>query len=301
MKKLFFLLFTTHILLILASCKSKGSSEEEQMPVVTVRTAKVIRGDIESEISFNGTTIYLKNNQIVSPISGYITNVYVKYGEEIQKDKVLFEIQTRERKALESESDSSVNIGVVKVVATSDGFINELNINEPGVYVAEGSTLCNIVENKDLMVKVNVPFEYINVFNKESKCKILLTDNTIVNGSVQRILPVMDEVNQTQTVLLKPETNRQLPENLNLIIKFINERHRQAFLVAKSSLMTNETQDEFWVMRVVEDNMAVKIPVKKGIENDSIVEIISPQLNINDIIITEGAYGLPDSTIISTE
>jgi len=64
-------------------------------------------------------------------------------------------------------------------------------------------------------------------------------------------------------------------------------------------LMTNETQSEFWIMRIDASDMAVKIPVKKGIENDSIVEIISPQLNGKDLIISEGAYGLPDSTVIT--
>jgi hypothetical protein len=99
-------------------------------------------------------------------------------------------------------------------------------------------------------------------------------------------------------VLIRPETNRQLPENLNLSVRFINERHRQSFLVNKSSLMTNETQSEFWIMKIDSGNMALKIPVKKGIENDTVTEIISPVLNLNDLIISEGAYGLPDSTLI---
>jgi hypothetical protein len=51
-------------------------------------------------------------------------------------------------------------------------------------------------------------------------------------------------------------------------------------------------------MRIENDSIAVTIPVTRGIENDSIVEILSPLLNINDMIIYEGAYGLPDSTVI---
>jgi len=299
MKKLFILLFAICMFQMISSCKTEGTSGEEQMPVVSVKATQIIKGDIENEISFNGNTVYLKKTQVVSPISGYIMRVNMKFGDEVQKDEILFEVQTRERKALESDSDTIGDFGIVKVHATSDGFVNELIINEPGVYVAEGSLLCNIVNSKDLMVKVNVPFEYHSIIIKERKCKILLTDNTIITGSVSRILPVVDEVNQTQTVLIKPETNRQLPENLNLIIKFLNEKHQQAFLVKKSSLMTNETQSEFWIMRIDAGDMAVKIPVKKGIENDSIVEIISPQLNGKDLIISEGAYGLPDSTVIT--
>nr|HPR74472.1 hypothetical protein [Bacteroidales bacterium] len=105
--------------------------------------------------------------------------------------------------------------------------------------------------------------------------------------------------NQTQTVLIRPETTRLIPGNLNLLIFFIKEKHDKTMLVSKSSLMTDETQSEFWVMKITEGDTAVKIPVAKGIENDSIAEIISSDLKINDLIISEGAYGLPDSTTVS--
>ena len=65
--------------------------------------------------------------------------------------------------------------------------------------------------------------------------------------------------------------------------------------------MTNETQSEFWVMKIINDTLAVKIPVIKGFENDSVSEISSPLLNKNDLVISEGAYGLPDSTVVKIE
>ena len=283
---------------MLFSCNNKGTPEEEKAPVVSVKTTPVVTGSIENDVSFNGSTAYLKKNQVTSPIAGYIVKAGVKFGQEVQKDEIIFEIQTRENKALSSDNNSGVDPVTVKVKAVSDGFINELNINEQGVYVAEGAGLCNIVDIKDLVVKVNVPFEYNSILARERRCRIGFADNTTVNGSVIRILPVVDEVNQTQTVFIKPETGRQLPENLNLSVRFINERHANTLLVARSALMSNETQNEFWVMKIEDGTMAVKIPVTRGIVNDTIAEIISPALKVNDMIISEGAYGLPDSTAI---
>lgn len=298
MKRLFILIFAICIFQMLSSCKTRSTAGEEQLPAVSVKVTPIIQGDIENEICFNGSTTYLKKNLVISPISGYIVKVNVRFGQEVNKGEVLFEVQTRESKALESDDRTSGDFGAVKIAAASSGFINDLNISEAGGYVAEGGSLCTIVNNKDLMVKVNVPFEYNYILTRGRICKIRLADSTSISGSVFRILPVMDEINQTQTVLIKPETGRQLPENLNLLITFISERHRQAFLVSKSSLMTNETQSEFWIMKFDSGNLAVKIPVKKGIENDTVAEIISPVLKINDLIISEGAYGLPDSTAI---
>jgi hypothetical protein len=286
---------------MLSSCKSGNTPEEEQLPVVSVKVNPIIKGDIENEISFNGRTVYLKKTQVATPIAGYVVRVNVKFGQEVQKDEVLFEIQTRERKALESDPDSSGEIGLVKVLSVTNGFIDELNIHEKGGFVPEGGILCNIADSKDLVVQVNVPFEYNSIPVKNKRCKIDLSDNTDLNGTVLRVLPVIDEVNQTQTILIKPETNRQIPENLNTTVRFIKEKHIGSLLVTKSSLMTNETQDEFWVMKITDNNIAVKIAVTKGIENDSIVEIVSSRLKANDMIIFEGSYGLPDSTLIRIE
>jgi hypothetical protein len=298
MKKLIILFAAFCLLQLLFSCKTRTPEGQQQMPLVSVKVTPLIRGDIEDEVSFNGTSVYLKRNPIVSPIAGYITKANVKFGEEVQKGQPLFEIQTRERKALQEENDPAADFGTIVISASSDGFIDDLTISEPGVYVAEGSPLCSILNNNDLMIRVNVPFEYNSTVTAGRRCRIVLADKTVIKGSVSRILPVVDKASQTQAVLIRPESGRPLPENLNMIITFINERHPHTFLVSKSSLMTDEIQSEFWIMKIVNDSIAIRVPVKRGIENDSIVEIFSPHLNFNDRVIYEGAYGLPDSTVI---
>jgi hypothetical protein len=288
------------ILSFLLSCGTRSNPEKEQVPVVTVKANPVVKGDIESEISFNGKTLYISKTQIVSPIAGYVASVKVKFGQEVQKDEVLFEIQTKERKALESDPNSS-QIGSIKVKAVTAGFVSELSIHEQGGFVAEGGVLCTVADSKDLMVQVNIPFENNSIPVQNRKCRIVLPDHTTFDGTVSRILPEIDEINQTQTILVRPETVRQVPENLNLRVSFVNERHKNSMLVSRSALMTNETQSEFWVMKVNAGNIAMKVPVVKGLVNDTVAEIISNGLKFSDLIITEGSYGLPDSTLIRIE
>jgi len=295
-QKIILALFITTFLII--SCKKQSEIQDEKTPLVSVKTTVVKQGNIESIINLNGKTIYLKRNSIAASISGYIVKMNVKYGDLVQKNSILFEIQTKENKALENTNKSSGNSGIVKILASSSGIIEELNISNTGGYVVEGSSLCSIVENKNLVVQVNVPFEHISQLKIGSKCKILLPDNTKCDGSVSQILPIVSPADQTQNVLIKPNINRQLPENLNLIIQFINARHIASTLVPKVTVMADEIQSKFWVMKLINQKLAVKIPIIKGIENDSIIEILSSELNQNDIIISEGAYGLPDSTIV---
>ncbi|MFN8257599.1 MAG: HlyD family efflux transporter periplasmic adaptor subunit [Bacteroidales bacterium] len=296
MIKRLFLLFNLMILTGLISCNDSQpeDAEQEQMPVVSVKTVKVMQGDIESNIILNGKTVYLKKNAIVSPINGYIVKVNVKFGDIVNKNDVLFEIQTKENKALETG-----NSGTVKVLASSEGMISELNINGTGIYAVEGGPLCSIIENKDLLVQVNMPFEYNSLVKPGTECTIFLTDNTSVKGSIYQVLPMVNEESQTQNVLIKAITNRPLPENLNLTVQFINSRHIKSSLIPKEAVLTNETQSEFWVMKIEDDSLAVRIPIRKGIENDSLIEVFSPDLKMNDLVISEGAYGLPDSSKVN--
>jgi len=225
MKNNCILFFTFLTLSLLISCKDQNPAQPKQTPIVTVKTVTIKLGDIENYIILNGKTVYLKKNSIVSPISGYIVKINVKFGDKVQKNEVLFEIQTKENKALINTGSIPRNIGIIKVLASSDGYINELNITETGGYLTEGGMLCSIVDNKNLMLQVNVPFQYNELIKKATKCKIFLADNTQFEGIVSQILPVIKEAEQTQTVLIKPITNKKIPENLNIKVEFINSKH----------------------------------------------------------------------------
>lgn len=299
MKLTTLILYSFILIWILFSCQQRETTENTQAPLVSVKTTLIKQGPIENYISFNGKTVYLKKNTIVSPIAGYITKMNVKYGDKVQKNDVLFEIQTREHRALENTGALNVNFSNIKVTASSDGTINELNISETGGYVMEGSSLCSIVENKNLMVLVNVPFEYNRLLKDNVKCQLFLSDDSSIKGHVYKTMPMINETDQTQKVLIQPETGTLLPENLNLLIQFVKEKHLNSFLVVKEAVMSNETQTEFWIMKVINENLAIKVPVLKGIENDSLVEISSPDIRINDLVIREGAYALVDSTQVN--
>jgi hypothetical protein len=90
-----------------------------------------------------------------------------------------------------------------------------------------------------------------------------------------------------------------LPENMNLTAAFIKSVSAETLLLPKKAILTNETQDEFWVMKIIHDSLAIIVPIETGIKNDSIVEIISGGLSVNDIIILEGGYGLEDSSFVN--
>ena len=292
MKNLFILTLIFLIQFMLLTCKEQNSGNDTKTPLIQVKTTSIQQGDIEKSIDLNGKTVYLKKNQIIAPISAYVVKVNIQYGDDVRKGDVLFELQSKENKALNNGAN------IIKVPASSGGTINELITKQVGDYLMEGDLLCIIAENNDVMVQVNVPYVYNNLLKTGNKCDLILPDHTRVNSKIVRILPVISETDQTQTVLLRPDSNRQLPENLNLTVQFILEIHRNSLLIAKEAVMTNEKQTDFWLMKIEHDSIAVRVPIEKGIENDSVIEILSAHVNLHDLIISEGAYGLPDSSLV---
>jgi hypothetical protein len=51
-------------------------------------------------------------------------------------------------------------------------------------------------------------------------------------------------------------------------------------------------------MKLISDSVAIKVPVRKGIENNDEVEIIEPQFLQTDKILFSGNYGLPDTAAV---
>ncbi len=303
MKNISLLLLTATSLSLLVSCgnKTTGNTEELAVPKATVTTISLTQGRIEEMMTLNGITVFLKKNEVVAPISGYITEVKVNFGDKVETDQVLFEIQTRENKALkQSKEDNPIsnNYGKITVAATTSGVVNKPLVLGVGTYVTEGSTLCTLADNNDLLVRVNMPFEYHNLIHSGTHCRLWLPDNTQTDGTVYRVRPYVDETSQTQEVLVKPKGTHAWPENMNLLVSFLKDSKDATMLLPKNALLSNETQSKFWVMKIVQDSIAIEVPVKTGIKNDSIAEILPGQLSINDKIILEGGYGLPDSSVV---
>jgi hypothetical protein len=69
----------------------------------------------------------------------------------------------------------------------------------------------------------------------------------------------------------------------------------------RSALLTDETESNFWVMKMIDSATAVKVPVKKGFETVDRVEVLSPIFDPDDKILVTGNYGLPDTAKVKVE
>lgn len=289
------------VFLLVLSCKNKTDNSIEKKAPISVQVAEVQQYDIKEYLTFNGVTQFQQKENIRSNVTGYISWMKYKIGDPVRTGQTFATIRTKEQDALKEavKIDSSLSkfVKPQSIQSNATGVITILNVTTND-YLAEGDVLATIVQPKSLVVQVNVPYEYEDYVTIGTNCEILLQNEEIITAKITGKLPTIDPLAQSQIFLIAlPDGD--LPENLNVQVKTIYREDASAMTIPKTALQTNELLTEFWVMKVVNDTLSRKQKVTPLLRNDSLVQIKSENLKINDLVITEGGYQMQDSTIVS--
>ncbi|HHH53939.1 MAG TPA: HlyD family efflux transporter periplasmic adaptor subunit [Bacteroidetes bacterium] len=297
-KKMKKLAYIALVLMILQSCKQKAPLEiNTALPLPEVQITHPIEGNIQENEQVNAQVVFLNKTAVTAPITGYVTRVNTKLGNKVHKGQLLYKIQTKESRALQkSNLKPSGQFGMVSVYAPASGYVSSQMIPDAGTFVNEGNELLSIIKNTDLAIQVNAPFALSKLIKGRKNIEVELPDKEVKAAYYYKTVPTVDAVSQTQKILFKLKKYEPLPENLNVLIKIPVTKKSNSILLPKQAVLTNETQDKFWIMKVNNQNLAIQVPIKKGLENKTEIEILQPKLDLKDNIILSGAYGLPDST-----
>jgi biotin carboxyl carrier protein len=287
---------------LIFSCKQTPKSSEETTVVKTpVTIASVTYKSFSSSVSLPAVATFMNKSTIRATTAGNIEQVLIIQGDYVNSGQLLFTIKTREAMALDRkyQADTSLNFaGIIKIVAPVEGVISSIS-HQKGDFVQEGDEMAAVWEQKSLVFILTVPFELDKYIEKNKNCKINLPDNNHITGTITHKLPEMDMESQTVKYIVKPSSTSSLPGNLLASINLIKSTNEKAVVLPKQAVLGNETQTEFWVMKLMNDSTAVKIPVTKGNENNEEVEITSPVFSTSDRIVLTGNYGLPDTARIT--
>lgn len=290
------------ILFALISCTNNIKPAEETATKVTtpVTVTSVSTGTISKVINLTATSSYLKKNTVKSTATGYITKISCNIGEYVKAGSPLYSVKTKEAEALGNFSKTNPEFafsGELTIKAPTSGIISEVN-KQANDYVADGDQLCVIADQSSLVFLLNVPFEQNKHAAIGTNCEIVLPDSTHIPGIIASKLSAIDAVSQTQSFVVKPRINAQLPENLTAFVQLSESTKSNTQITDKKCVLTDETMENYWVMKLINDSIAIKLPVKTGIVTDNQVEILSPLFNKTDRLIDTGNYGLPDTAFV---
>jgi len=270
--------------MILLSCRH-GAQTSEDTPVVKtpVTIAAVEYKSVASTVTLPAVATYLNKSIVRATTSGIIDKILIDPGQSITDNQLLFAIRTREAMALDKSlhSDSSLTFkGSINIFSHKEGVINSIAYQK-GDFVQEGDEMAVISDQSSLVFILDVPIELDRYITFNRKCRITLPDSRNIDATITRKLSEMDMQSQTVRYIVKPASAEK------------------AIVLPKQAVLGNETQTEFWVMKLLNDSTAIKIMVSKGFENSQEVEITTPAFLRTDRIVLTGNYGLPDTARVT--
>nr|WP_320038662.1 HlyD family efflux transporter periplasmic adaptor subunit [uncultured Bacteroides sp.] len=288
------------------SCGGKGtaSSSESQEPTtpVTVTTPEI--ETMQDEITLNATSVYILKTDITASINGYIIKSGIQLGDKVTKGKVLIQLQTKEARSLGNEMnklDPSFHFtGTNNIICPTNGYVIMSN-HQLGDYVQEGDVLATISANNSFGFVLNLPYELNGILNDNKEISIILPDGKKLTGVLDKVMPELDSLSQTQRVFFKIKQPENLPENLVAQAVLVKSKIERAVTLPKQAILSDENQSVFWVMKMINSNTAIRVDIKKGIEKNDRVQIIKPLFTERDRIITTGNYGLADTAKVSVQ
>jgi biotin carboxyl carrier protein len=291
------------LIINLNGCNISSSNEKEETPKVsTPITVIAIQNTAISEmISFNAVSQYQRKNMVKSTINGTIEKSLVTQGDIVVAGKPMYIIKTKEGDALSkfAAKDSSFKFtGKQTIVAPTSGIVIEAT-KQTNDYVSDGEQLCIIAAQSSFVFILNVPFEQSKYATPGRNCTILLPDSTVLNGTISGKLSTVDPVSQTQSYVVKSVNSALLPENLSVQVQISKSSKENTQVIDKSCVLSDETMENFWVMKLINDTTAVKITIKTGMTAGNKIEILSPTFNQYDRLINTGNYGLADTAFVN--
>jgi biotin carboxyl carrier protein len=292
----FFILF----LCLWTSCTNKTPEKEESAePVQTpVTVTHVLQQRLEDFIELNATSAFLLKNYVKANANGYLQSSSARPGEYVHAGQTLFYIKTKEAESIGNainKLDTSFKFTGTNAIKTgSSGYISQLN-HQPGDYVQDGEQLAVISDASSFVFLMELPYELKSYVKTGDKVELQLPDGEKLVSRVASFMPTVEAASQTQNVVIKTEAVHTIPENLIAKVKIPKIIRDHSNTLPRSAVLSDETQSSFWVMKMTDSITAVRVPVKKGIETNERIEILSPDFSSQDEILVTGNYGLGDT------
>ena len=289
---------------ILSSCQSKKTEEtiieEEQETITPVTVTSIATETMDEYIELNATSTFLQQGFVKASANGYIQSVNAQVGKMVSSEQRVFVLKTKEAQSIGNAInalDSTFKFfGIINIKAGTTGYISEIN-HEPGDYVQEGEQLAVVNDVNSFVFILNLPYELRQYVMNKDFVELLLPDGKKMMARIASAMPIVDSASQTQNIILKVN-EKNLPINLIGKVRVIKTEKINAVSLPKQSVLSDETQTNFWVMKLIDDSTAAKVPVTKGLAINDRIEIISPKFLTSDKFLLTGNYGLADTARI---
>jgi HlyD family secretion protein len=196
--------------------------------------------------------------------------------------------------------NSEAQLSYSEVRSPIAGFITDRPLY-PGEMASTAAPLLTVMDISQVIAKAHIPQTDALQLHKGDAATISLAGlETPITGKVSLISPALDPNSTTVEVWVQaPNADQQLRPGTTAQISITAQTIKDALVVPSGALL-NAKGDAAQVMVVDGQSQASSRDVKTGIQTGQQVQIVSG-LKPGEVVVTEGAYGLPDKTKVKIE
>ncbi len=309
----------TMLVVAAAACRpTPDESASEAVAPIRVHVTHARLGAIADVLTVMGQTEALSVLRLASPVAGRITALSVRAGDEVAAGAVVARVIPLENEAalhgfalLEradalgaSDRDTvhrlrnEVGARDVPLHAPFAAVVAE-RLHNPGEQVAPNDVLLQLFDPHSLYVVAQVPASTVTRVRPGQQADIGVGPVSL-SGQVEAVMTAVTP--QTLTVPVRLSLSAPLhPPLLHAAVecRLTLAQHPDALLIPRTALVSSTTGDSGTVMLAI-NGQTVTRTVQLGLHAADVVEVTAG-LSVDDLILTEGQYALPDGTRIEAE
>ena len=279
-----------------------GGEEPAVKPHALVTVGTVQTDTLTDVLRLSAVSAYPAKDALRATTTGYVLSPAPIVGQTVRAGQTVFTIQTKESRVLHLDKltgDPRLKFSGIILIKTARSGVMATVDKLAGDYVQDGEQLGLTYDKSRFGFILDVPVTQLRYVHTGQTCRILLPDGRVLAGRVAEVLATADVSIQTQRYTIRlTGPIPDLPENLAVQVELDRTAPRQARTLPRGAVLTDETQTQFWVMRLLNDSTAVKVPVTVGEQAKDHVEIKTPRFSPKDKILLSGNFGLDDTAAV---
>jgi RND family efflux transporter MFP subunit len=314
---------------VVALVKSRGEASEskgdETTPtIVTVQTGALKFATLHRYVQGYGTVEPAPATaeqpaagaQLAAPSAGVVTKVNVVEGQHVEKGDMLVELNSgtttaenaaqqverqknlyaQQNTSLKNLQDAETQLALLRVTAPLSGTVVRVNV-KPGQAVDLTTVVAEVMDLSRLAVSAEIPAAAA-VDLKSGQPVEVLTEPPLTT-ELSFVSPSVDKNNDTVLVRARLPSGGALRPGQFVSLRIVTAVHTNCLAAPGESVVTDESGKS--VIALVKGDEAAQTPVQTGLRENGWVEIAGPELKAGDVVVTVGAYGLPEKTKISVQ
>jgi membrane fusion protein, multidrug efflux system len=304
---------------VVADADDAPPAKEKVITEVSVQTGKITSATLHGYVQGYGTiepapattNQPAASAQLAMPSAGVVTKVNIVEGQHVEKGDVLVELNSQaaaaeverqktlyaqQNTSLKNLQDAGTQLAMLQITAPLSGMVVRVNV-KPGQAVDLTTVVAEVMDLNRLAVSAEIPSAEANDLKAGNPLEVLT--ETPVTTTLLFVSPNVNKDNDTVLIRALLPKNSGLRPGQFVSLRMVTAVHTNCLAVPAESVVTDESGKS--TISLVKNGEATQMPVQTGLRENGLVEVRAPELKAGDVVVTVGAYGLPEKTKVRVQ